>query len=598
MLRPVLALSILLFSSLFAAEKPGLIVVGAGVSGLSAALEAARAGLKVTVVELNSVPGGHAVISSGGLSLIGTPLQQKNNIVDTPEIAERDFLSWGEDADAAWVRYYTRNSKTEIHDWMTALGTEFVGVSVNGAGNSVARFHSPRDQGIGLVIPLYRELLRHSGVTFLFGHKATGLETTAGRVTGVKIENLRTGAKLTLQGGAVLISTGGFAANLDLVRASWPKSIPVPDRLLIGGGFFATGAGMDLVKPAGGASRLLDHQWNYASGLPDPFDPKGERGFFSMAFGSIWVNAQAKRFVLEQHEPKATIPVIAAQKPAQFWAIFDAEGRKNFRIVHAGFSADRTEEVLNHPSILKSADSIEGLARAAGLPPDQLRATVDRYNAQVDANDDTDFHRFGPNAPRPRGFAPPNRKIVAPPFYAAPNYILIRKSMGGIRVDTSCRVLDDAGNPVPGLYASGEATGFGGLNGRNGLEGTFLGPAILMGRVAARTVAAAAKSEPAPAPTVQLRNTPPATDPKSASSCAICHNVAKLVESKRNGYWHFEHSHKLVLARKTNCIQCHAEMAPFKAETHKIDRHLQTNACRHCHTNPPFPARTRVPAGE
>lgn len=590
MFQPRIAVLLLLISQVFAAGKPDLIVVGAGISGLSAALEGARAGLQVTVVELNTVPGGHAVISSGGLSLIGTPLQEKNKIVDTPEIAERDFLQWGEDANPQWVRYYVRNSKTEIHDWMTALGTEFVNVSLNGAGNSVPRFHSPSQQGIGLVIPVYREILRQGGVTFLFGHKVTGLVVEKGRVTGVKMENLREGKTGTLSGGAVLLSTGGFGADLDLVRASWPKSMPVPEKFLAGGGFFASGSGMELAKQAGGASGGLDHQWNYATGLPDPFDPQGRRGFFAAAYSAIWVNAQGKRFALEQHEPKATIPLIAAQKPARFWAVFDAEGRRSFRIVHAGFSQDRLDEVLNHPGLLARGDSIEELARAAGLPAGALRETVDRFNSMVEEGEDKDFHRFGPDVPRPR-FFPPLRKIAQPPFYAAPMYILIRKSMGGIRVDMSCRVLNADGQPVPGLLASGEATGFGGLNGRHGMEGTFLGPAILMGRIAAQTVAASVKAKPAAPASAGLRLTPPAANPKLASTCTGCHNLAGQVEAKRNGYWHFEHLHKLVLSRKLNCAGCHAEMAPFKAESHRMDRQLQTTVCQHCHTNPPFTGR-------
>lgn len=595
MLQPRLAVLYVLSRILLAADQPDLIVAGGGIAGLSAALEGARAGLKVTVVELNTQPGGHAVISSGGLSLVGTPLQEKLKIVDTPEIAERDFLKWGEDANPEWVRYYVRNSRTEIHDWMVALGTEFVNVSLNGAGNSVARFHSPNQQGIGLTIPIYREILRQGGVTFLFGHKVTGLLVDRGRVTGVKMRNLREGKDLTLRGSNVLLSTGGFAADQDLVRASWPKSMRVPERVLTGGGFFANGEGMQLAKQAGGASQWLDHQWNYATGLPDPFDEERKRGFFSMAFSAIWVNAQGKRFALEQHEPKVTIPKIAAQDPARFWAIMDADGRRGFRIVHAGFAQDRVEEVLNHPELLAKGDSLEELARNAGLPSDALRATVERYNAFVDAGEDTDFQRFGPKVPQRGGFVIPIQKIQKPPFYAAPMYILIRKSMGGIRVDTSCRVLNNEGHPVPGLLAAGEATGFGGVNGRNGMEGTFLGPAILMGRVAARTVATALKTKPAAAPTATLRLTPPAANPKLAETCNSCHNVPELVKTKRDGYWHFENVHKLAVARKLNCTGCHAEMAPFKATAHKIDRALQTTVCQHCHASPPFSLR-RAPA--
>ncbi|MBL8237852.1 MAG: FAD-dependent oxidoreductase [Bryobacterales bacterium] len=571
MTKPRLALVVCLLSSLAAAERPGLVIVGAGISGLSAALEGARAGLQVTVVEINTVPGGHAVISSGGLLLVGTPLQAKNNIIDTPAHAERDFLAWGEDANRDWVRYYTRNSKTEIHDWMTALGTEFVGVSVNGAGSTLARFHMPRQQGIGLVLPVYREILRRGDIQFLFAHRATGLATKDGRVTGVHLEDLRGNRKFTLEAANVLISTGGFGADLDLVRLSWPKKVPLPERLLAGGGFFANGSGMNIVRDAGGAAVSLDHQWNYATGLPDPFDPTGQRGFFTVAMNAIWVNAQGKRFALEQHEPKVTIPVVAAQRPARFWSIFDSEGFKSFRIVHAGFGADRHEEVLK---TLPKADSLAQLAQLAGLPADALTETVNRYNTMAAIGEDTEFHRRGPLKP-----------IAQPPFYAAPMFVLIRKSMGGIHVDANCRVLNASGQPIPGLYASGEATGFGGINGKNGMEGAFLGPSILMGRVAAQAIAKASQSKPATAQLAALRQTPPPSNPKHAAQCAGCHDVPALIKEKRAGYWHFENSHQLVLNRKFNCLECHAEMLPFKMETHKIDRHLQINACQRCHVN-------------
>ena len=364
------SLPILISSRLLAAAAdPDLIVVGAGIAGLSAALEGARAGLKVMVIEQNSVPGGHAVISSGGLSLVGTPVQERLKIADSPELAFRDFMTWGEDANEEFVRYYVRNSKTEIHDWMTALGTEFLFASLNGAGNSVARFHSPRGQGLGLVIPVYREILRQDGVTFLLNTRVTALRTgVGGRVTGVAAENLRTGAKSELAAGAVLLSTGGFAAQLDLVRSSWPVSMRVPERVLVGGGFFAFGGGMDLAKQAGGVSGKLDHQWNYASGLPDPFDAEGKRGFFTFASSAIWVNAQGKRFALEQHEPRTTIPLIAAQQPARYWAIFDAEGRRGFRVIHAGFTQDRVDALFNVPDFIPRADSIAQLAARRGSP--------------------------------------------------------------------------------------------------------------------------------------------------------------------------------------------------------------------------------------
>ncbi len=591
MLRPRLAC--LYFSVLFPilSAPPDLIVVGGGIAGLSAALEGARAGLAVTVVERNSVSGGHAVISSGGLSIVGSPVQQRMKIDDTPELAMRDFLAWGEDANEEFVRFYVTRSKTEIYDWMTALGTEFPSAFLNGAGNSVARFHVPTGQGVGLIVPLQRAILKQGGVTFLQNSKVTGLLVTGGKVTGVRMENLRTGRKSELTGGAVLLSTGGYAANLDIVRANWPPHMPVPDRVLVGGGFFATGVGMDLAREAGGTSGKLDHQWNYGNGLPDPFDPEGKRGFFANSFTSIWVNAQGKRFVLEQHEPKITVPEIAKQNPARFWAIFDSAGRRGFRVVHSGFTQDRVEEIFEKSDLIKRGETIEQLASNAGLPPDVLKATVERYNAMVEAGEDTEFQRFGPKAPRSRGFFIPPTRILQPPFYAAPMYILIRKSGGGIRVDSQCRVLNERGEPVPGLLAAGEATGFAGINGKHGMEGTFLGPSILMGRVAAQTVAATADRKPAAAALTEIRTAPKAAPLKYAATCTGCHDLPKLTSARRNGYWHFEEAHKLVLARKWNCLGCHGEMAPFRTASHKIDRQVQTSVCQHCHISPAFGRR-------
>lgn len=224
------------------------------------------------------------------------------------------------------------------------------------------------------------------------------------------------------------------------------------------------------------------------------------------------------------------------------------------------------------------------------MPAGALNATIERYNRMIEAGADTDFGRFGPKV-RNAEFAPPPRPIVKPPFYAAPMYILVRKSMGGITVDASCRVLNNAGKPVPGLLAAGEATGFGGINGKNGLEGTFLGPSILMGRVAAQTVIAERKPEPPPPSSAVVRTTPPAASPALATACKSCHNLPAMIAKGRPGYWHFEQAHRLVVSRDLNCTGCHAEMAPFRADAHRVDPQLQTAVCQHCHVNPPRPAR-------
>src|SRR5439155_11159226 len=150
----------------------------------------------------------------------------------------------------------------------------------------------------------------------------------------------------------------------------------------------------------------------------------------------------------------------------------------------------------------------------AGLPGAALAGTIRHWNELVDQGDDTDFHRFDPpSSERPM-------KIEPPPFYAVQFVPLSRKSLGGVAVDLSCRVLDKDRKPIPGLYAVGELAGVGGINGRAALEGTMLGPSILMGRVAAKDIAGKiqrplkpvpSRLEPEPAALAQSRATDPET---------------------------------------------------------------------------------------
>ena len=191
---------------------------------------------------------------------------------------------------------------------------------------------------------------------------------------------------------------------------------------------------------------------------------------------------------------KLTLPVVLREPGATFWAILDDEAR--LRVAIAGTDwidfAVIQRLVFDNRDLVKRGDSIEALAQAAGLPQAALMETIRRYNAFVDAGEDREFGRFGrptQGGPDARGipkYSP--RKIERPPFYAMQLFPISRKSMGGVVIDVSCRVLDQHGTVIPGLYAVGELTGLAGINGKAGLEGTFLGPSILTGRVAGRAV--------------------------------------------------------------------------------------------------------------
>ena len=197
----------------------------------------------------------------------------------------------------------------------------------------------------------------------------------------------------------------------------------------------------------------------------------------------------------------------------------------------------------------------------------------------ADKGEDTDFGRFGPG----QDYIP--KKIEKPPFYAVQFFPLTRKSMGGIMVDMSGRVLDKHKHPIPRLYAAGEVTGFAGINGRAGLEGTFLGPSILTGRITARTILAALNMKPKRTFTSASAAKVVKTSASShdSASCKRCHNLGVLITQRRNGYWHFEKVHGVVLQRKYECTQCHVELAPYRPEKHIIDRLAQIENCTFCH---------------
>ena len=163
---------------------------------------------------------------------------------------------------------------------------------------------------------------------------------------------------------------------------------------------------------------------------------------------------------------------------------------------------------------------------------------------------------------------------------------MTRKSMGGVRVDRQMRVVREDGTLIPGLYASGELTGFAGVNGSAGLEGTFLGPAILTGRVAGRTLLReVAESRELRQPELKVETgLPPLTlSPAETAVCDGCHRLQDLVANPRPGYAHFERVHRAVIAEELNCGACHQELSPFDASDHVLDRQFQTQNCVHCH---------------
>lgn len=569
-----------------------LLVVGAGISGLTAALEAARGGGSVTVVDLSSVFGGHAVMSEGGLCLVSTPLQTRNQIVDSPDLAFRDFVAWGEDVDTGWARYYVDHSRSEVHDWLTALGVEFVKLRWPG-GNSVPRFHETRGRGLGLVSPIYRACLDQPRLSFVWNHEVTRLLVEGGRIVGVAARDLRTGVERSFPAHAVILATGGFQSSPEFLRQCWPAEFGEPMRLLLGSGVNSVGLGHRVAEQAGAALTHLDYQWNYPYGLPDPRHPDSARGVHARNTGALWVNTSGQRFVNEIASPKFALPAVIRQPGSTYWAIFDEQTKPFLWASGTDWANPMTIQrwFFDNPALVKTAPSLAGLANLTGLPAPALEATVARYNQLVTSGDDVDFGRFGPSAASFKNKIIPllttERRLEHPPYYAIQFFPLTRKSNGGVKVDLSCRVLGRAGQPIAGLFAVGELTGSGGMNGRAALEGVWLGPGVAMGRVAARAALREARALnlvlSAPARSEAARTSPIVAEDKS---CLDCHNLPLLLTHPRPGYWHFERVHETVIRLERSCLECHAELTPSSTAPHRIKRLVQLASCSSCHGSP------------
>ena len=563
-------------------QQVDVIVVGAGISGLTTALELSQGGASVTIVDMSSVYGGHAVMSQGGISIVDSPLQRELGLSDSPDLAYRDFIEWGEEANEPWVRAYVDRSLPDIHDWLVQLGVTFESVDT-APGNSVDRFHQPAGRGIGLVTPIYHACLARANIQFTWDSQVTRLLVEDERVVGVEALQLRTGKQVELKAQHVVLATGGFRSNLDMVREFWPEEFAFPKTILAGSGRNSVGHGHRLATRVGGELVNMDFQWNYFTGIPDPRSPGSNRGLSAANMWGIIVNPQGKRFANLHNWAKEVMPRLLRQERATLWFIFDESTRKEFVVSGSEWSdfekVDRV--ILQNKELVKKADTLEQLASLSGLPADQLVATVARYNQLVEAGLDEDFDRFGPDRSDYNNRASP--ALATAPFYAMQAYPLTRKSMGGVSIDLQCRVLDKKKQPIPGLYAVGELTGLAGINGKAALEGTFLGPCVLTGRVAAQAILAQFP---------QLRSPPslPTRDalverPTGADSqgCWECHDIDALLERPRDGYWHFEHSHRIVLRRQLDCLDCHAELAPYKETAHTTNPLQITRSCVFCH---------------
>ena len=485
-----------------ATAAPDVVVIGSGVAGLCAAIEAATRGARVLVCEGAPAVGGASVMSGAGCCLVGTPLQESLGVQDSVELALSDLVSFGgPTADEQWARAYLAASRSEVHDWCESLGIRWTSLVLQ-EGNSVARWHGPQGWGRAIVAALLSRC-DELGVEIAVDSPVTDIEVESGAVRTVTVDT--GGSVRVLRVNAVVVCSGGFVANHEMVlgTATGLRSV---DRLLCGGSPLAVGAGHALLQRVGAEFVNLDHIWVYPNGTPDPQDPLGLRGLGVRGVtGDIWLNQEGRRFHDETRRGGHSGTSALLKQPGQTaWCVFTAAEFDDVLLIDneyyatpAGSNPVAMQEFWRESPFAWRADTPVALAAAIGLPAEAVQQSIEQVDACI-AKGLAVEGAFGRDLRDVRPFMGPG--LVALQFFP-----MAQKNFGGVHTDIACRVLRAEGDPIHGLYAAGEVAGMAGgaLNGRAALEGTMFGPCLYSGRVAGATAGAGLSAPGQPAPGLQ-----------------------------------------------------------------------------------------------
>ena len=484
-----------------------VVVVGAGGAGMTAAISAAADGLKVVVVESQAMVGGNSVRATGGMNAAKTPLQDKNTFgesagvektlaaaegyadnetitalaatvseqweaykanpegyFDSVELMELDTMIGGKGINnPELVKTLCSNTADSIV-WLDSVGASLTSVGAFG-GASVKRIHRPvnaegKTLSVGAyIVPILEKNLQDAGVEIILNTTVdTILTDTNGAACGVSgVAN--DGSKLTVNADAVILTTGGFGANLDMVVSYKPELA----------GFMTTnaagiqGQGIKMAEALGAATVDMNQiqihptvEANTAALITE-----GLRGD-----GAILVNAEGKRFFDEV----STRDKVSAAEIAQ-------PGSYSYLIVDQAM-ADASNVIQGYikKGFTTQGETYEELAKALGMDEAAFAETMNTWNGYVEAKNDPDFGRTS--------FANP---LNTAPYYAIKVTAGVHHTMGGLKINPAAEVLTEDGSAIAGLFAAGEVTG--GVHGANRLGGNAVADFVVFGRIAAQSAA-------------------------------------------------------------------------------------------------------------
>ena len=480
-----------------------VVVVGAGGAGMTAAITAAGEGKSVVILESQSMVGGNSVRATGGMNAGKTVYQDENEFgesagvektlktaaekyadnetitalaktvseqwaayqanptgyFDSVELMELDTMIGGKGInDPELVETLCANSADAI-DWLDEHGITLHNVSSFG-GASVKRIHRPvnaegKTVSVGsYMIPLLQENCEKAGVKMMLDTTATEILTDAnGAAVGVKATGA-SGETVTVNAKAVVLATGGFGANLDMVVKYKPELK----------GFMTTnapgiqGQGIEMAQAIGAATVDMDQiqihptvEANTAALITE-----GLRGD-----GAILINEEGQRFIDEVGTRDVVSAAEIAQTGSYSWLVVDQAMADASSVIQGYIKKGYTV----------TGSTYEELGKAMGVDAAAFAETMEKWNGYVEAKNDPDFGRTS--------FANP---LNTAPYYAVKVTAGVHHTMGGLKINANTEVLNEKGEVIPGLFAAGEVTG--GVHGANRLGGNAVADFTVFGRIA------------------------------------------------------------------------------------------------------------------
>ncbi|WP_139902907.1 flavocytochrome c [Clostridium thermarum] len=436
-------------------DKYDVIIIGAGGAGMTAALEAKANGMDPVIFEKMPVAGGNTVKASSGANASETKFQKEQGIEDSNELFYKETLEGGKGTnDKDLLSYFVENSASAI-DWLDSIGIKLNNLTITG-GMSVKRTHRPEDgSAVGqyLAAGLIKNVQAQK-IPLFVNCEVREITQKDGKVNGVKV--LINGKdEKTIEGKAVIVATGGYGANMDMVT----KYRPDLEGLVTTNQPGTTGDGITMIEKLGGTTVDMDQIQVHPTVQQENSYLIGEvvRGE-----GGILVSSEGTRFVNEMGTRDAVTASINALPEKSAYVVFDAGVKSRAKAINQ----------YEKMGFVLKGDSIEDLAQKMNVPADKLKATLDTWNNAVKDKNDAEFGRK-------TGM---DNDLSAAPYYAIKIAPGIHYSMGGVKINANAEVLDKDGNAIPGLYAAGEVTG--GLHGKNRIGGNSVIDIVIFGRQA------------------------------------------------------------------------------------------------------------------